>query len=254
MRPSLQSGLLLLSGAGLLRISLFSDIGLRYVKEGLQPFLVASGAVLLIAGVLGALRSARPAEAHGPGESHGPCEGHGPGEDHGHHHTHGPRIAWLLLLPVLAVLLFPPPALGSYTASRDNTVVVEPYDHFRPFPASGTVPLSLTEFIARAQQDDKGSLVGRGVVLQGFVTPREDGAWDLTRLLVSCCAADSRPLTVTVHGARAPRADTWVRVTGTWHPGGTLGTLTAALALDAAEVVPVPEPTNPYLDRPPILP
>jgi uncharacterized repeat protein (TIGR03943 family) len=231
-----------LSGAGLLRISLFSDIGLRYVKEGLQPLLVASGVILLIAGVVGALRPAHPTEAHGRDRGHS------------HDHSHGPRIAWLLLLPMLAVLLFPPPALGSYTAARDNTVVVEPYDHFRTFPATGAVPLSLTEFIARAQQDKQGSLVGRSVVLQGFVTPREDGTWDLTRLLVSCCAADSRPLTVTVHGARAPRADTWVRVTGTWHREGTPGTLTAALALDAAGVVPVPEPTNPYLDRPPVLP
>ncbi|MFD3517591.1 TIGR03943 family putative permease subunit [Streptomyces sp. NPDC058657] len=238
VKLSLQPVLLLLTGAGLLRISFFSDLALRYVKAGLLPFLVASGIVLLIAGTIGVLR---------PGLRAGSGHGH----EHTHDHDHGPRIAWLLLLSALVVLLFPPPALGSYSASRDNPVVVAPFDHFRPFPATGAVPLSLTEFIARAQQDEEGSIEGRSVVLQGFVTPREDGIWDLTRLVVSCCAADSRPLTVTVHGARAPRADSWVRVTGTWRPGGTLGTLAADLALNATEVTPVPEPANPYLDRPP---
>ncbi|MEU9585561.1 hypothetical protein [Streptomyces werraensis] len=36
-------------------------------------------------------------------------------EGHGHLHSHegSPRVAWLLVLPAAALLLFPPPALGN---------------------------------------------------------------------------------------------------------------------------------------------
>ncbi|TQK45167.1 putative repeat protein (TIGR03943 family) [Streptomyces sp. SLBN-118] len=252
MRRTFQPLLLLLTGAGLLRVSLFSDIGLRYVKEGLQPFLVASGITLCALGLIGARRDGLPLlgrrQEHASPQSDG-----GTQSEHGHDHSHGPRIAWLLLLPALALLLFAPPALGSYTAARDNPKIVEDYERFEPLAAHGPAPLSLTEFIARAQQDDKQSLKGRTVLMQGFVTPGPDGTWDLTRLLVACCAADAQSLTVTVHGAKAPPADAWVKVTGTWHPRGALGTYSAALALDVATIERIPEPPVPYIDRAPAV-
>ncbi|MEU6485418.1 TIGR03943 family protein [Streptomyces sp. NPDC046887] len=265
MKAPLQSALLLAIAAALLRVSLLSDICLRYVKPGLQPWLVATGFVLLATGILSALHAVaaarRPRPAHPedgrPGHG-GPEDGEAPrpaAEDGcGHHHGHaqGPRIAWLLALPALTLLLFAPPALGSYTASRDSASIVAEVERFEALPP-GAAPLALAEFIARVQQDEKKSLAGRTVVMQGFVTPRTDGAWDLSRLLVACCAADSQSLTVTVHGMPAPPADSWVRVSGTWHPEGTLGTPGAALALDATEVRPIPEPRLPYLDRAPVL-
>ncbi|MFG2758005.1 TIGR03943 family putative permease subunit [Streptomyces wuyuanensis] len=247
MRRTFQPLLLLLTGAGVLRVSLFSDIGLRYVKEELQPFLVASGIILCALGVIGARHDGLPVLAR----HDGPRADAAPEPTHGHDHSHGPRIAWLLLPPALALLLFAPPALGSYSATRDNPKIVEDYEHFEPLPAHGPVPLSLTEFIARVQQQEQQHLKGRTVLLQGFVTPGENGTWDLTRLLFSCCAADAQSLSVTMHGAKAPPADSWVRVSGTWHPGGTLGTTSAALALDVTSVQGIPEPPVPYLDRAP---
>jgi uncharacterized repeat protein (TIGR03943 family) len=242
-----QNVLLMVLGAGVLRVSLFSDIGLRYVKEGLQPYVAAAGIVLLVSGVIGALCD-RSLKA-------GVTETEGAGRvvpsEHGHDHSHGSRVAWLLLPPALALLLFAPPALGAYTAARDTPLIVEEYERFEPLAEEGPVRLSLTEFIARVQQDERGSLKGRTVVMQGFVTPRKDGDWDLTRLLVACCAADSQSLTVTIRGAPAPPPDAWVKVTGTWHPRGTFGTRSAALALDAARVERVAQPANPYTDRAP---
>ncbi|WP_455361397.1 TIGR03943 family putative permease subunit [Streptomyces sp. SYSU K21746] len=262
MRRHVQSVLLLLIGAGVLRVSLFSDIALRYVKEGLQPFLVAAGFVLAGLGLVAAWRDGVPfarmdhledededeESDAGGGSSHA-----SPGHGHGHDHSHGPRVAWLLLPPALALLFFAPPALGAYTAARDNAKVVEEYDRFEPLPARGPAPLSLTEFIARAQQDEKQSLKGRTVVMEGFVTPGRNGTWDLTRLLVSCCAADSQSLTIRAYGAPPPDADTWVRVTGTWHPGGTLGTASAALALDVTSLQRIPQPAVPYRDSAPAV-
>jgi uncharacterized repeat protein (TIGR03943 family) len=257
VKRTVQAALLLLTGAGVLRVSLFSDICLRYVKEGLQPFLIVSGIALVSLGLIGAVRDGLPfagrrrsVGAH-LGDATLVHDGREHGHGHGHDHSHGPRIAWLLLLPTLALLFFAPPALGSYTAARDNAKAVEDYSRFEPLPSRGPAPLSLTEFIARAQQDDKQSLKGRSVLLAGFVTPGKNGTWDLTRLLVACCAADSQSLTVTVHGVKAPPADTWVKVTGTWHPDGTLGTASAGLALDATSLQRTPQPPSPYLDRAP---
>ncbi|MEU8891247.1 TIGR03943 family protein [Streptomyces sp. NPDC048442] len=249
MRRTLQNVLLLILGAGVLRISLFSDICLRYVKEGLQPYVVVAGLVLTALGVLGVLRDAVPALT----KRHTGPDGPGPEPDHGHGHDHsqGPRVAWLLLPPALALLLFAPPALGSYTAARDRPQLVVEYDRFDPLPATGPVPLSMTEYVARLQQEESGSLKGRTVVLQGLVLPGRNGTWRLARLLVSCCAADSQTLSVAVHGAKAPPADSWVRVTGTWPPGGTLGTTSAELAVNVTSVTPLPEPANPYLDKAP---
>lgn len=252
MKRTVQAALLLLTGAGVLRVSLFSDTCLRYVKEGLQPFLIVSGIALVGLGLVGAVRDGLPfAERRRSGGAHH-SEATLVHDGHGHDHGHSPRIAWLLLLPTLALLFFAPPALGSYTAARDNAKVVEDYSRFEPLPSRSPAPLSLTEFIARAQQDDRQSLKGRSVLLAGFVTPGNDGTWDLTRLLVACCAADSQSLTVTVHGVKAPPADTWVKVTGTWHPDGTLGTPSAGLALDVTSLQRTPQPPNPYLDRAPV--
>jgi hypothetical protein len=74
-----------------------SDAALAYVKAGLQPLLVGSGVVLLglaLAAVVG------------------------PGSDEHGHQPHGPRVAWLLALPPLALVLIAPPALGAFAASR----------------------------------------------------------------------------------------------------------------------------------------
>ncbi len=46
MNREAQSVVLLLVGGAVLRISV-SDIYLRYVKEGLRPFLIVSGALLV---------------------------------------------------------------------------------------------------------------------------------------------------------------------------------------------------------------
>ncbi len=51
MKRPLQVTLLVLSGLGLLHASLFTNLSLRFVKEGMRPMLVASGVLLLVLGV-----------------------------------------------------------------------------------------------------------------------------------------------------------------------------------------------------------
>ncbi|MFI8218395.1 TIGR03943 family putative permease subunit [Streptomyces sp. NPDC085932] len=258
--------LLALVGAAILRVSLFSDLYLRYVQPGLRPYLVVSGAALvLLAGVTARTAHARTADDDRRHADRDPVReghrdaGHDPARGAGRHgdrdpvheHTHGPRVAWLLALPAAALLLFPPPALGSYSAERDAARrAAQGVGTFPALPDGNPVDLTLGEFGSRAVYDSGHSLRGRTVRLTGFVTRDADGTWYVTRLLVSCCAADASTAKAEVRGADAPAVDTWVSVTGTWHPEGALGSDAAwPPVVDATSVRPVPQPGNPYEQR-----
>ncbi|MFE3032404.1 TIGR03943 family putative permease subunit [Streptomyces canus] len=241
MRRYGPAALLLLVGAAVLRISLFSALYLRYVQSGLRPYLIVSGALLVLLGVTTAVRAARTV----PEEDEGP-------HDHGHDHTHttGPSFAWLLTLPATALLLFPPPALGSYSAAREDAQrAAQGVGTFPALPSGDPVELSVASFTSRAIYDSERSLQGRTVRLTGFVTRGDGGAWYVTRLLVSCCAADATTSKVQIRGADTPVTDTWVTVTGTWHPNGKLGSTAAWPVLDAKTIVKVAEPSDPYEKR-----
>jgi uncharacterized repeat protein (TIGR03943 family) len=228
-----QNLVLTLLGCAVLRISAFSTTYLNYVKPGFRPFLIGAGVVLVVLGVIGLLQASRPEakasakehdRSHEDGHSHGndQPDGDGRSQEGGHDHAHGgPRVAWLLCLPVFAIFLIAPPALGSFAASRDDTP--PPRDQtlssFAPLAGTGPVDMTVGEFIGRAWDDDKKSLTGREVKLTGFVTPaKKKGQWYVTRMQIACCAADAFPLKVAVKGLQEPPADTWVEVTGTWIP------------------------------------
>jgi hypothetical protein len=109
-----QAVIMLLFGGTIIKATL-TDVFLRYVKEGLRPFLLIAGALLVMAAVMTLWHEWRPA-----GHDH-----HDGGHGHGHHEPH---VGWLLILPVLAMLLISPPALGSYTAGQAGSVSVQPAD------------------------------------------------------------------------------------------------------------------------------
>ncbi|GGU91842.1 membrane protein [Streptomyces filipinensis] len=243
MKRPVQALLLTLTGTGLLHTALFTDIYLRYVKAGLRPVLIASGAVLLLLGLAAA--------ALGDGQRHTAHDDH----EHGHDHAATPRVAWLLFLPAISLLCYAPPALGAYTAARSNTKPVAVQKGFAALPATSPLPLTLTDFTKRVQQDRSRAIRNRIVQLTGFVTPAEDDdGFYLTRIIFTCCAADSQTVKIRVHGTEAPPANTWLAVTGTWHPQGALGTRTAPAALDVKDTRPIAQPVNAYTDDLPLTP
>ncbi len=241
-----QAILLVLSGTGLLHIALLTDLYLRYVKEWMRPMLIASGVLLLLLGAADVWAHRRPGAPRDRGEQ-GTYEDH---DGHSHDHSGVPRAAWLLLLPALSMLLYAPPALGAYTASRQTSQpIAVPQDHFEPLPAVSPLPLTLGDFATRVRQDPEQAVKGRSIQMAGFVTPVERGeGWDLTRLLINCCSADAQAVKVRIHGAETPPADTWVTVVGTWRPDGTLGTSSATVALDARTVRTIDRPADWYRD------
>lgn len=270
MKRPLQALLLLLSGLGLLHATLLTDDYLRYVKEGMRPLLIASGALLLLLGAAEAwtLWRARGTDGHptheATQENEDEAHGHGHADDdhshdHGHDHSAPPRVAWLLLLPALSLLFYAPPAIGAYTASREapKAVTVTEQGDFDPLPTTSPLPMTLTDFTRRVQQDRDRAIDGRTVRMMGFATPDKKGddgnvGWYLTRAVFTCCAADAQFVKVRVHGSPPPPADTWVTVIGTWHPTGTLGTGSAEAGLDAHTVEKVARPVNFYTDALPL--
>ncbi len=237
-----------LLGAALLHITLFSDLYLRYVRRALQPYLVATGVLLVLAGLVSAVAVVRdllrPDAGERVTEHHDHDHGHGHDQGHG-----GSRIGWLLVLPVAAIFLIAPDALGAFTAQRSDSTAAEPAPAagFAPLPAGDPLPIRLADFDARAVWDSSAALAGRRVRLTGFATPKKDGGgWYLARLTITCCAADAQTSKVEILGTSAPPEGVWVQVTGVWQPGNAAGGSGAVPALTVQQVVTVPEPGDPY--------
>lgn len=192
-------------------------------------WVVPVGAVLLTAGALGRLASARVQTAE-------PLE---------------IREAWvmgLIVVPVVLVLALPPAALGSYAASRRSSFAQSGIVTAAGDIASGE--LSLLD-VAGAQTSKEGqqALVRRAgstVTFEGFVTRYPNTPADeflLTRFIITCCVADATIAQVRVVNAPPGmfRADDWVRITGTIYPLGR------EILVDASYVEEIPRPARPYL-------
>jgi uncharacterized repeat protein (TIGR03943 family) len=197
-----QAVVMFLFGGALLRASL-TDTYLRYVKEGLRPFLIGAGLLLVVAALMTLWHDLRDRGR--------------PRDEHGHHE---PRVGWLLVLPALGLLLVTPPALGAYAAGQSGTVLsAQASDSSYPaLPPGDPVVVSLVEYASRAVFDEGKGMPGRAFQLTGFVTPGPDGAPMLARMVLSCCAADGRPIKVGMAG-NVPRdlpPDTWVEVLGAY--------------------------------------
>lgn len=255
MSREVQAIMLMLLGGAVIRISV-TDVFLRYVKPVMQPFLIVAGGFLLMLGIwalVDQLRRSRASSGNGSGSDTGSGDGDGhelgADDEFDDGHGHGPmRAAWFLLLPVFAIVLVAPPALGSFSAERDSQMVAAPVgeDLFPALPAEDPVPLSLSEYAIRAVWDDRQSLAGRTVELTGFVTPDPDGGWWLTRMSMACCAADATVTKIHVVDPPDLAADTWVKLTGRWVPGGGTNSNEAIPWIEIDEIDQVPQPKEPY--------
>ncbi|HEY2949855.1 MAG TPA: TIGR03943 family protein [Micromonosporaceae bacterium] len=203
MNRQAQGVVMLLLGGAVLKTSL-TDMYLRYVKEGLRPFLVAAGAVLVVAAVMTLWYDLR----RGDGE---------PDEADGDHAHREPQVGWMLVLPVLGLLLVAPPALGSYAAGQSGTALsTQQSSDFPPLPKGDPATITVLDYASRAVFDKGVSLRDRSVQLTGFVSTGSDGQPILARMILTCCAADARPIKVGLSG-NAPAGlapDTWIQVVG----------------------------------------
>lgn len=252
MNREVQAVMLVLLGTAVTRISV-TDIYLRYVKESLQPFLIATGVILLILGIWAVIDIVRDARKKETAEYVDVGSEVHDGDEHSHM-----KIAWLLLLPVLSILLIAPPALGAYTAERDQATVLPPAVEFDPLPPGNPLEIPLGEYAVRAVWGGQESLTGRTFELEGFVTPvpadqlptdlpaGQPASWWISRLSLACCAADASATKILAVGANDLPANTWVRMTGTWIPGGGTDNDRSIPWIQVDSLKVIPEPANPY--------
>ncbi|MER5938410.1 TIGR03943 family protein [Streptomyces sp. NPDC001928] len=236
MNRQAQSAVLFLLGASLLHAAT-TDLYLRYVKQGLRPLVLVAGAVLVAAAIATVWYERARARRHKGREA-----------DEGHTH-HEPRVAWLLVLPLFALILVAPPALGSYSATRTGTALQEPLA-YPDLPAADPLPLSVVDYAGRAVYDHGRTLRGRQIRLTGFLALDRDGTPYLVRMALNCCAADAQPVKVALTGRIPPvlQPDTWLQITGTYTPRRVEDPVNGRPIpfIDVTEARPVAEPTDPY--------
>ncbi|MEV6378636.1 TIGR03943 family protein [Streptomyces sp. NPDC051773] len=263
MNRQAQTVVLFLTGGALLHAG-FTDLYLRYVKAGLRPLLIGAGIVLIAAAVatLWYERRARQQERHQEhqperqaephahaDDSHTPSdEPHAPA-DESHPHRE-PRVSWLLVLPLLALVLVAPPAAGSYTAMRTGAALQEQPWGYPKLPADGTLRLSVADYAGRAVYDKGRALAGRPLKVTGFLAFDDSGTPYLVRMALNCCAADAQPVKIALTGdlPAVLQPDTWIEVTGTYTPKRTEDPLngTAVPYLQVTTTKPVKAPQDPY--------
>jgi uncharacterized repeat protein (TIGR03943 family) len=229
-----QAAVLFLLGAALLHAGL-TDLYLRYVKAGLRPLVLAAGVVLIVTALATVWYEWRART-----------------KDHEHEHEHAhhePRVSWLLVLPLLALILVAPPALGSYSAMRTGTALQQAYGYAK-LPADGTLRLGLADYAGRAVYEHGRDLTGRQIRITGFVALDHSGAPYLVRMALNCCAADAQPVKVGLTGTIPPvlRPDSWLEVTGTYTTRQTKDTVNGGPIpfIKVTTAKPVPSPHDPY--------
>ncbi len=213
-----------------------TDLFQRYVKAGLRPLLLGAGVVLIAAAaatVWYEWRASRSTDSR-------------PRSAHTHRE---PRISWLLVVALFALVLVRPPALDSYSGLRAGTAVPAPFG-FPPLAATSPLPLAVLDYAGRAVYDHGRSLQGRQVELTGFVAVDQGGAVYLIRMILNCCAADAQPVKIGLTGQVPPvlQPDTWLQVTGTYTGKQATDPVNSGPIpfIDVQQARPVPAPSDPY--------
>ncbi|AOS65046.1 TIGR03943 family putative permease subunit [Actinoalloteichus hymeniacidonis] len=183
--------------------------------------------------------------------------------EHAEEHAHRGRSSWMLMLPVLAILMIAPPALGSDSVQRagDRSVVSERPPSsglFGPLPEGEIPEMQITDVVMRTVWDAGGALEGRRISVTGFLV-REEASGDsgaavhVARIRIMCCAADALPvkLRLTSDGAPAAALDTiavdgWMQVVGEVVPGSATEANGNVPEFLVSEVTPIEAPADQY--------
>jgi uncharacterized repeat protein (TIGR03943 family) len=236
MKRETQNILLVLLGGALLKIAL-NGTYLRYVKPSQQPWLITAGAVMVIIAFVSIFRDIKAARRTEVVET-------------GDHHEHRSYSTWLLLLPVFAVFLIAPPALGADSVNRAEGRTPPPTAsdfRFAALPPGDVIDLRFKDFVERAGWDKEGTLNNRKIRLTGFVV-QQNGSTYVARMAIGCCAADAYPVRVKLYGPGLDTLanDTWITATVTFVPGTANKDSRYIPTSTIADYIPATEPEDPY--------
>lgn len=178
---------------------------------------------------------------------------HGP-DEHDHDPAPAPINLLIMLIPLLVGILIPARPLGSATVSAKGLAAAS------PLISSQSVSRQLeTESEQRDILDwvtlfyfeeNLDPFLGEQASVIGFVYFDEqlpEGRFFVSRIIVSCCAADGFAVVMIVDwpAAASLEQDTWVRVTGPVDKVTFKEQVTPLIRAESVEIVPQPE--QPYL-------
>jgi uncharacterized repeat protein (TIGR03943 family) len=277
----LRDSLMLLLWGGFVLWLSFSGQLANYLHPSLQPYTAASGAVFLLLAIFGlrswfsTIREQAISQDHNRHFDHHEC-------DHGHdHHGEGGGLASLfcktvLLLLPLAIIISGKATAYSITTVQNRGVV----DNISKLPSAQSAAASNTSTIAAHDSPDSSSNLnapgapmplqvidmlyaiqmpsyrsefeGKDVELVGQYIPMTTGnpkgdRFQVIRMFITCCAADAKPVGVTVQYPKPINTSEmgWVKVIGkpTFPMEG--GRRTAVI--EATKVEECPAPKEPFV-------
>lgn len=215
-----------------------------------STWFAVSMAVLVLVGTVASFALPLGAEAdHGHDHDHGDADAEEPAHAHPRHPMAvGAGVVGGVAASgvVVLALVLPPASLSAELAmSRDvgATPLFGGADTIQLASTGDTASFGVGEWsTAFATATNPDAFDGDPVELTGFVTPAEDGGFDLTRLVITHCVIDAQPASVPVLAAASvPDTGQWVTITGTVRSSSD-----GRLAIDAASVQSIPEPEDPY--------
>ncbi|MFZ0434723.1 MAG: TIGR03943 family protein [Chthoniobacterales bacterium] len=245
-----------------------------YLHPSLQPYTTASGGLLLIL----ALFVFRDAFLRS-GDHHVCCHDHSHEHGHDHHPVHeehhhdgeNPSAALLLFKTILLLLPLGMIVTGQGTAFTMTTVLNRGVvDDLRKLPSanvseaptpaetapsfsSGPMPVQIIDMLYAIQMPSyREEFEGKEVELTGQVVPMTTGnpkgdRFQVIRMFITCCAADAKPVGVTVQYPKPLKVPemSWVKIIGkpTFPMEG--GRHTAVL--EASAVEPCEAPSEPFV-------
>ncbi len=276
--------LLLLWGAFVLWMAVSHQLS-TYLHPSLQPYTVAGGVILIILALF-SLRELLTKKGGGAAcdHDHSCCHGHDDQEhersdeadkDHKEHHHGGASAGFLsltfktlLLLLPLAVVLFGRDNRYTMTTVQNRGVVqdlnrlpaakrssapVQSAPVQTGEPSSNSMPVQVIDLLYAVQMPTyREEFEGKQVELTGQFVPLTTGnpkgdRFQAIRLFITCCAADAKPVGVTVQYDKPLKVSEmgWVKITGT--PTFPLegGRRTAVLV--AKKVEECPAPSEPFV-------
>ncbi len=233
-----------------------------YVHPRYTVFVVVM-ALLALAAAIGAavvLSFREWADAHA---DHGHAGEHerGDGHDHGDvdgapRRRVGTRIAVVtgsvaLVAVSIVVLVFAPPrtlSVSAAAARTDSTVgAVQGASEPSGDPSAYTVK-DWSNLLRQGRDDE---VIGQRAQLIGFVQadPDDPDSFALSRFVITCCAVDARPTSVTVYSpgwSSTLGVGDWASVGGTFAANPSVLSM-SSVALLPSSVAPVGQPSDPYL-------
>ena len=233
-----------------------------YINPDSSWFAV-SMAILALVGTVVSFALPLGAEAdHGHDHGHAPAPAHGSpahaeheheattGADHDHHRTGvlpatAAAVGGILAVGIVATIVITPPAALSaeLAMSRDTGAppLFQGADDIALAAMGDTSSFGIGEWASVfATTTNPEAFDGNPVALTGFVTPADDGGFQLARLVITHCVIDAQSASIPISATDAPATGAWVTITG------TVRDVDGRLQVRPASIEAIDEPKDPY--------